>query len=151
MIGDWSKVPNFLFPNLNAFKASGAAGPGRKAREALELDVAPLDPIAINHYGAGQRFAPLPLASLDVLSGFRLRSNSRVFVAAKVDLVALIVNRPFGPIIPVSLFHPILMARLIGKAKSNRPWQRCRRTCARASARPAQWSADDVAAGQELE
>jgi regulator of protease activity HflC (stomatin/prohibitin superfamily) len=30
MIGDWSKVPNFLFPNLNAFKASGAAGPVEK-------------------------------------------------------------------------------------------------------------------------
>jgi hypothetical protein len=24
MIGDWSKVPNFLFPGLNAFRASGA-------------------------------------------------------------------------------------------------------------------------------
>jgi hypothetical protein len=30
MIGDWSKVPNFLFPGLNAFKASGAAGPGER-------------------------------------------------------------------------------------------------------------------------
>jgi regulator of protease activity HflC (stomatin/prohibitin superfamily) len=30
MIGDWSKVPNFLFPGLNAFRASGAAGPGER-------------------------------------------------------------------------------------------------------------------------
>jgi regulator of protease activity HflC (stomatin/prohibitin superfamily) len=30
MVGDWSKVPNFLFPNLNTLKASGAAGSGEK-------------------------------------------------------------------------------------------------------------------------
>jgi regulator of protease activity HflC (stomatin/prohibitin superfamily) len=100
LIGDWSKVPNFLFPNLNAFKASGIRR-RRKALAAVEPSIT----------APQARIAPLPLAGLDVFLARGALELARL-VAAKVALVTLDRERHCrrrhhaGPD-----FNPILMAR----------------------------------------